>query len=128
MLVATADFNTLSMNEAMPMKGYIREAIFSVKDKIDKDPLLNESITEFANEAGIGRNVLQKGFKHLFNSSIKEYRLYKKMEKAKTLLEEGRLTRKQIATKCGYKTANNFSTAFKKIYHTSPTQISSRVE
>jgi len=114
---------TLSMSETKQMKRYIRDAIFSIKEKIDLDPLHNESITELANDAGIGRNVLQKGFRLLYNCSIKEYRLQKRMEKAKYLLEEGRLTRKQIALRCGYKTPNNFSTAFKKIYNISPNKF-----
>lgn len=103
-----------------PFKRYIIEAITSVKDKIDKNPLEKREITQLALDAGIGRNVLQKGFRYLFGSSIKEYVQEKRMEIAKELLEEGRLTRKQIAHKLGYRMPGNFSVAFKKRFGFSP--------
>ena len=110
------------MLEERRMKKYIREAILSVKELIDNRPLLKKSITDLANEAGIGRNILQKGFKELFKTTIKEYRTRRCMEKARLMLEEGRLSRKQIAYHCGYTSASNFSTAFKKVFGITPMQ------
>jgi len=102
------------------MKKHIRDAILSVKEAIDNGNILNKNITDLANDAGIGRNLLQKGFKLLFHSTIKEYRIKLCLEKAKKMLEEGRLTRKQIAYRSGYKTPCNFGTAFKKAFGISP--------
>ena len=106
---------------------YILDAITSVKDEIDKNPLEKKELTQIAFDAGIGRNILQKGFRHLYGTGIKEYLFQKRMEIARDMLEEGRLTRKQIAWKCGYKTPGNFSIAFKQRYGISPNEFRNTV-
>jgi len=109
-------------------KKYIIDAVTSVKNEIDKDPLQKKELTQLALDAGVGRNLLQKSFKGLFGTGIKEYQFQKRMESAKNMLEEGRLTRKQIAYRCGYRSPNNFSIAFKNYYGISPNEFRNQFE
>jgi AraC-like DNA-binding protein len=99
---------------------YVIDAITSVK--VEK-----KELTQIAFNAGIGRNILQKGFRYLYGTSIKEYLFQKRMEIARDMLKEGRLTRKQIAYKCGYRTPGNFSIAFKKNFGISPNEFRNQV-
>lgn len=110
------------MGSSVQLKKHVREVIYLIKDSIDQDSFCKKCTTDMANDAGIGRNILQKGFKLLFESSIKEYRQQKRMEKAKDMLEEGRLSIKQVAYKCGYRSQGNFSSAFRNVFHTTPTE------
>ena len=100
----------------------VRDAIHCVKDTIDHKPLERKTITAFANETGIGRNLLQKYFRQLFHIRINEYQKKKRMEVAAGMLEEGRLTIQKIASKCGYNSQSSFARVFKEVYRTSPTK------
>ena len=102
------------------LRGHVLADFAQVKDYIDKNPLQQKSTDYFADLAGINRKVLQKVFKQFYQVTISEYQLQKRMEVAATLLEEGRLSQKQIASRCGYHNANNFSRAFKKVFKHSP--------
>lgn len=104
-------------------KKYIIDAVISVRNEIDKDPIIKRDVADLAVDVGIGRNLLKKSFKYIIGSSIKDYRLNKRMEKAKDLLEEGRLTLKQIAHLLGYSSPANFSTTFKKKFGFSPNEF-----
>jgi AraC-like DNA-binding protein len=48
------------------------------------------------------------------------------MEAATEMLDEGRLTKKQIAKRCGYSSYSNFSIAFKRTYKISPSDWQNR--
>lgn len=102
-----------------PFKKYIIDAVVSVKNEIEKDPLTRKNLTEIVLDAGIGINRFNKAFKHIAGCSFKEYRVNRRMEKAKEWLEEGK-TRKEIARKLGYRTPGNFSAAFKRKFGHSP--------
>jgi AraC-like DNA-binding protein len=108
------------MTHAIRLPGHVLADITLVKDYIDKNPLQQKTTDYFADLAGINRKILQKAFKHCYQVTISEYQLQKRMEEAATLLQEGRLTQKQIAFRCGYHNANNFSRAFKKVFKNSP--------
>lgn len=91
-----------------------------VKNYIDKNPLRPQPTDYFIKLTCSNRKVLQSAFKYYNQVTISAYQLQKRMEAAATLLQEGRLTHKQIASKCGYKNVNNFSRAFKKVFKQSP--------
>jgi AraC-like DNA-binding protein len=100
----------------------LAHAVESVKNFIDNNPLKRKSTEDFAAEAGINRNLLQKGFKAFHKKRIKEYQFEMKMEAACGMLKEGRLIIKEISQKCGYDNANNFTSAFRKRYNMTPSE------
>lgn len=108
------------MNEAIRLPGHVLADVAMIKEYIDKNPLQTRSTEYLADLAGLHRKLLQKAFKFYYHVTISEYQLHKRMEAATLLLQEGRLSHKQIACRCGYHAANNFSRAFKKVYKCSP--------
>jgi len=94
----------------------------SVKERIDSHPLDWDSMDDFCSLAGINRKTLQKAFKQEFGTRISDHQLIRRMEAAADMLRNGRLSQKQIASKCGYHKPNNFSRAFKKVYKCAPTE------
>ena len=99
---------------------HLMAAILVTRDYIDLHPLEWKSIDHFTELTAANRKGLQKAFKCEYGITISEYQLQKRMQRAAVMLEEGRLTTKQIACRCGYHNANNFSRAFKKVYRQSP--------
>jgi AraC-like DNA-binding protein len=93
-----------------------------VKDHIDNHPLDWKSIDNFSDMAGINRKLLQRVFKAKYGMRISDYQLTKRMQAAEEMLQEARLSLKQISGKCGYHSPNNFSRAFKKVYKCSPSE------
>lgn len=63
---------------------------------------------------------LKKGFKHMYGYPIFEYRRMKKLERARSLLEETELSEVDIAKKVGFKSLPSFIKAFKKKYNRLP--------
>src|SRR5205809_896640 len=114
------------MEKPTRLNRYARDAIQGVKDSIDLQPFGKKNITELALDAGIGRNLLQKGFKHLFGSRVNEYQKRKRMEAATIILEEGHLTIQQVASMCGYRSQSSFTRAFKDIYRLTPSDWQDR--
>jgi len=94
-------------------------AVARAKEYIDQHPLENKTTIELAEYAGISRNLLQKAFKEINGSHIKEYYTGQKMNSAKGLLEEGMAIR-QVARHCRYRSHSAFTTAFKNKFGISP--------
>jgi AraC-like DNA-binding protein len=109
------------MNKQTRLNTFASDAIHSVKDTIDHNPFERKTITGFASDVGVGRNLLQKNFKHFFGIPINEYQKKKRMEAAAGMLEEGRLTILKIAIKCGYISQSSFARLFKEVYGITPT-------
>jgi two-component system response regulator YesN len=108
------------MNQQTQWSRHVFMAVTQIKTFIDQHPLEKTSIEEFTNLAGINRNLLQKCFKEIYAIKISEYQLLKRMQAAADMLEEGRLTNKQIAYRCGYNKPNNFCVAFRKVFKVPP--------
>jgi len=115
------------MDKQTRLSAYVYEVIQAVKENIDQKPFDKKNILDFANDAGIGRNLLQKGFKIIYGSRVKEYQKKKRMEVAAGMLDEDRLTIQQIASKCGYRSQSSFTRAFKEVYSLTPTEWKNRI-
>jgi AraC-like DNA-binding protein len=114
------------MHKDFCLSGYVIEIIASVKEFIDSHPLEWKTTDQLAADAAINRKLLQKGFKLIYKINISEYQSQRRMEAASEMLEQGRLSKKQIAKRCGYNSYPNFSIAFKRTYNTSPSDWQNR--
>lgn len=91
---------------------------------------LNEHITEnisleqVAKENGFSISQLQKSFKAEIGESIIDYFIDLKIERAKLMISEGKLTFTEIASNLGYDNPNYFSRLFKKRVGITPTEYS----
>jgi AraC-like DNA-binding protein len=108
------------MNYPTHLSIHALSVLNTVKDYIDQHPLERKRIEHLTDMAGINRKLLQRYFKQYYGYTISEYQLQKRLESAAEMLEEGRLSKKQIACRCGYNNQNNFSKAFRKQYNISP--------
>lgn len=82
----------------------------------------NTSITldDVAFEVDLSPNYFSHLFKQEFGMTFIDYLTHVRLEKAKGLLEENKLTLKEIGYMVGYKDPNYFSRVFKKHYDESP--------
>ncbi len=78
------------------------------------------SIEKLAEMVNLNRTTLQRVFRQMYGVTIFEYRTQVRMQEAKNLLLEDRLSVTEIAGLCGYSNSSKFSAAFKKRFVLSP--------
>lgn len=108
------------MNKKLMPSGFVLDAVITIKQAIDQNPLKRESPHELAPSVHIGRNQLQNTFKEIAGMTLRSYRLQKRMEAARELLSTGDFNVKQVALQCGYKNQNNFTADFKLVFKMTP--------
>ncbi|OQP65367.1 hypothetical protein A3860_17010 [Niastella vici] len=107
------------MGNGIRLTPYLVATVTRVKDYIDEHPLEKKTTNELAQYAGISRNLLQKAFRELYSTHIKEYYTAQKMESAMLLLKAGMPIR-QVARQCRYRSHSAFTTAFRNKYGMAP--------
>jgi AraC-like DNA-binding protein len=110
------------------LKKNTRILIIAIQQDIDRNPTKNKRVTTLAQDAGLDRKLLELGFKQLFKVTLKKYQIMRRMQFSQQLLDEGMLSIKEIAFKCGYNSQNSYAKAFKKLYNQTPTDWQNRPE
>ncbi len=117
---------TLSVLAAPPRKNRplgpgdldrVREAHRLLLENLDAPP----DLESLAHMAGVNRNKLNRGFRHLFGLTVFEALRLAKLDRALGLLAEGRLNIGQAAHEAGYKSHSHFTNAFAKRFGIPPT-------
>lgn len=80
------------------------------------------SVEELAEKVNLNRTTLQRVFKQMYGFTIFEYRTQVRMQEAKNLMLEGKMSVTEIAGICGYSNASKFSAAFKKCFGVTPSE------
>lgn len=91
-----------------------REQIYSLRREIMTQPQLNWNIPDISRELGISKTHLQRLYKELFSTSIKDDIILSRMNRAMQLLARTDLRVQEIAEQCGYKNENHFMRQFKE--------------
>ena len=81
------------------------------------------SLTELAKKVGSNTCTLKKGFKEIFGTSIYNYWKVLRLQEAKTILCNEQITVKEVSRRIGYRSPENFTSAFKKQFGVSPSRI-----
>lgn len=102
------------------------ERLYAAKNYIDTHLLQHDTISQLSRKAGINELKLKKGFKEIFEIGVYGYRKRERLRIAKIELEQTRKSIKQVARDAGYRNANNFSAAFKKVFGVSPQLLKKR--
>lgn len=89
-------------------------------ERIDNPPTL----IELAQEVGLNDFKLKKGFKSLFDNTVYGVLLNARLEKARELLVQQRLSITQVSLDVGYSNHGHFSAAFKKRFGMTPREFS----
>lgn len=82
-----------------------------------------ETLSEISNVFKYNYSYLSSTFKAVTKISLREYFLNRKLEIAKTLVDENKLKIYEIAEKLNYSTANAFTKVFKQKYGYSPKKL-----
>ncbi|RYF87829.1 MAG: helix-turn-helix domain-containing protein, partial [Chitinophagaceae bacterium] len=81
------------------------------------------SLNDLAAIAHMSASRLKKAFFIMFQQTIYQFILHRKMAFASEKIEEDELSLTQIARLCGYRHNSNFIAAFKKVYGYTPASI-----
>lgn len=100
----------------------IREAAEILIQSMD-NPL---TIVELAHRVGLNDYKLKKGFKQIYGTTIFNYFMNARMERARSLLEDTNIPIMDIAFMTGYRNISNFITAFRKNFGGSPGSLRKR--
>jgi AraC family transcriptional regulator, transcriptional activator of the genes for pyochelin and ferripyochelin receptors len=99
------------------------EPIYQAKEILLQNWLDPPSILELAGQVGIYHMKLKQGFKQVFGTTpfnyLREYRL----EKARQLLQDRKLTIVAVANAVGYANPGHFAAAFKRKYGMTPKEV-----
>jgi len=99
------------------------EALHEVRKLLAQSLTGMPSIEALSRGAGINRNKLTYGFKHLFGQTISEFCLKNRLQAGWKLLQETSLPIAVIAQKVGYKQAGAFATAFRQHFGITPIRV-----
>jgi AraC family transcriptional activator of pyochelin receptor len=90
------------------------EKLHAVKQYIDEHFLDDLTLTGLSREGMLNEFKLKKGFKALFGTSVIHYVRQLRMQHARTLLRDHRMTVEEVSSRVGYQYPNHFAVAFKK--------------
>ncbi|WP_298840554.1 helix-turn-helix domain-containing protein [Clostridium sp.] len=96
------------------------DVVEKVKKYIENNYMNDVSLDKLAHYISMSSFYLSRIFSKVEGTNIKEYIIKIRMEKAKSMLIEGKKSVKQIAFEVGYLDQNYFSKAFKKYTNISP--------
>lgn len=102
-----------------------RERIAQAAQLITADLLHTPSITELARAVGLNEKKLCYGFKEVYGNTVYGYLFEYKMQRAQQLLVAGGLTISEVAWQCGYEHLSHFSTAFKRRWGVTASEVRS---
>ena len=100
--------------------GKIDQRIFQTMQDIQRNPLEKVSNEGFAGRVNMAANSFARLFKANTGTSIQQYILKIKIEKACNLMHHSNKSIDEIAADCGFSDRHHFSRVFKKIMNTSP--------
>jgi AraC-like DNA-binding protein len=84
-------------------------------------------IPVIAKNLAVSESTLKRNFKQVYGTSIYEYYLQIKMERARALFAEKPLSVKEVAYRLGYEKTSSFIRIFRKFYNFSPGELKRRV-
>ncbi|MBF9223176.1 helix-turn-helix transcriptional regulator [Hymenobacter ruricola] len=102
---------------------YDQERLLFARDYLVQHLALPPSLPELARVAGLNEFKLKKGFKELFGQTVFGYLSDYRLADARAQLQDRQKTASELAFELGYSSVQHFSTAFKKKFGVSPTEL-----
>ncbi|MCM2676167.1 response regulator transcription factor [Alkalicoccobacillus plakortidis] len=106
-------------DENLKHRQLVEQIIDFVQEQMDQ----NITLQDLAEQLYISRNYLGRIFKKVVGESFKDYLLRVRMEKAKSMIQEGTYLVYEISENVGYGNPAYFSSAFKKYTGYTPTDL-----
>ncbi|WEK71396.1 MAG: AraC family transcriptional regulator [Candidatus Chryseobacterium colombiense] len=125
LLVLQAEsFNNFQNSESAYIKSdYDKERIVFARDYLVKNIESPPTLVELAKITGLNEYKLKRGFKEVFNQTAFSYLSDLRLELAKNNLLEGKKQATEIAYELGYCSLQHFSSAFRKKFGITPSQV-----
>jgi AraC-like DNA-binding protein len=98
----------------------VTRPIYTAFSLINADISTHIILKQLAKKAGTNEYHLKRGFREIFNTSVYQYLLECRMNKAELLVRNSTIPQKDIAVQCGYETPAGFVTAFRKHFGKPP--------
>lgn len=115
-VVTDLAFEASALGESSGVPVRDRRRLLEAHDLLSRRYANPPTIPQLARLVGINQTKLKARFRQLFNLTIYEYVLARRMEVAAQLLIERELSVGEIAYRVGYEYPANFSAAFKRYY------------
>ncbi|MCW3090008.1 MAG: helix-turn-helix-domain containing protein AraC type [Ferruginibacter sp.] len=96
------------------------KSIHDAKQLMNTDIQQHLVLNKLARKVGTNECTLKKGFKEIFQITVYQYLLNRRMEYAWRLITESSLKESIIAKECGFDTLSGFVTAFHKYFGKKP--------
>lgn len=93
---------------------------------IHENPYRHITLSDLLAQAGVGKTVFMRDFRHVTGTTPTQYILNLRLENARELLENTELSIGQIAGECGFSDPLYFSRCFQKRFAQSPRQYRKR--
>lgn len=97
-----------------------KQKLAEAKELIELNYQTPLSLSQLAIKVGLNEYKLKKGFKEEYKATVFGYVYQLRMEQAHTMLVSTDIPIKEIANYCGYEYVQHFTTAFKRMYNTTP--------
>lgn len=114
LLLALDQIGAGNKSADIPLRPYDIERINEAHDYLLNHMENPGTLIDLSRKVGINYFKLKKGFKQLYGTTMYDFLIDARMEKAKILLLETEISIDEIACMTGYQTLSSFITAFKK--------------
>ncbi|MEM9141543.1 MAG: AraC family transcriptional regulator [Bacteroidota bacterium] len=102
-----------------------KDKMYQVKELLETDFRQTDTLVDLAKKVGTNEFTLKTCFKELFGVSVFQYWKGLRLEAAKSMLLDERLSVQEVSNRVGYKNPQHFTTAFKKQFGVVPSQARS---
>lgn len=123
LLLFLSDLNTAE--EVLQTDYYNQNQVALIKavaSYITEDLTIHHTIEQLSQKFKISTTALKKCFRGVYGTSVYSYLRTYRLQVAQKLLLETALSVTEIASKIGYENPNKFTSAFKEMYGSSPTE------
>ncbi|MEM7062498.1 MAG: AraC family transcriptional regulator [Cyanobacteria bacterium P01_B01_bin.77] len=96
------------------------EQLYQAREILIQQATAPPSLVDLARRVGLNDRKLNRGFRHLFGTTVFGYLQDYRLQQAKELLRTSRLTIAGIAAAVGYQSPEAFSTAFRRKFSVNP--------
>ncbi len=101
---------------------HLHPGVHSVQDWLTSHLSQKARIEELARIAGMSPRNLTRTFREVTGVSIQNYRTRLRLEQARTLMSNPKLTLEAIAGECGFADARQFRRVWRRAYHAAPSR------
>ena len=122
LIAELASASALAVTEDNALPRNKSATLIKLMRALEDSHFLSLTLGEIACELGICKTTLSSVFKEGYGMKLSDYFLQRRMELARKLLREGRLSALEVALEVGYQNQSSFGRAYRQYYDRTPSQ------